>query len=124
MRFGESNKWLRKGVEQLRDDDLLDLYDQMLDDGEEHSRYGVALVDEVRIRWLKANERVSELETAVLDAQRQAEPYDNGQIIIDEMEAMIDDFSSATGVSRSTAAENIHNIATVMLEDAQYGESR
>jgi hypothetical protein len=124
MRFGESNKWLRKSIEQLWDDDLLDLYDQMLDDGEEHTRYGVALVDEVRIRWLKANERASELDKAVIAAQRQAEPYDNGQTIVDEIDAMIRDFSVGTGVSRVEAAEDIQHISTVMLEAEQYGDSR
>jgi hypothetical protein len=50
MRFGESNKWHRKNAEQLDDEDLLDLFDQMLEDGEEQTRHGVALLDEVRSR--------------------------------------------------------------------------
>lgn len=124
MRLGDSNKWLRKGFEQLRDDDLLDLYDQMLDDGEEHTRYGVALVDEVRSRWLREAERVSELETEVINAQRQAEPYDNVQTVMNEMDAMIRDLSVSAGVSRADAAADVHTIAKVLLEDEQYGESR
>lgn len=80
MRFGESNKWHRKNVEQLGDDDLLDLFDQTLEDGEEQTRHGVALIDEVRNRWQGTLEREAELRELVdMDEEHVAvikAPYD------------------------------------------------
>lgn len=65
MRFGESNKWHRKNAEQLDDEDLFDLFDQMLEDGEEQTRHGVALIDEVCTRWQGGLEREAELRELV-----------------------------------------------------------